>query len=855
MPLPPYNRFPFPGKLGGVLKIAGAAAIVGYEAWKKWKERKAKKEAEMAAKEQQPEESSASSAKRGPIHPWMITTTPPIFTPDYVDECLRRAQKKTTSIFDEPYPFGHMESDSRENISLKSVSISGEVEGLLFSSTIRQEYKNDTDKALEIIYTFPLGWGTSLLGLQATIGEKRLTGEVVKTSEAEEKYEKAVKDGDSAIMVQQSAQGLYTANLGNIKAGETVVVEIHCARLLRFEQGQVRLCIPTVIGERYGDPHCAGSLAPHESAKVDAGAHYPFTLELTIKGDMAKSAVSCPSHPANIKTLEDGLCVSLEAGAALDRDFILLLRDISGTSHALCVPDGDMCMVAGSFAPELPQKIASPLGLKILVDCSGSMSGSSIAEAQKGLGKVLSLLRPEDQIAYSRFGSEVEHLTRCLLPCTPENIEKLSKAIDATSADMGGTEMEAALRSTFQDIAGDAKNEVPPLVLLITDGDVWEVENIIATAKASGHRIFAIGVGYAPAESLLRDMAIQTGGACEFVSPQENMAEAIVRMFHRMRGAIAQNIRIDWGQESVWQSSLPHYIYDGETVHAFALLKGQSSSAPAMSWEVDGETRSAVCERLETSESQDLLRLGRMRQMEESESDEEKLNLALKYQLVSELTSLILVYERPEDDKLDGLPSIQQVPQMPAYGHESSLIFKNCVSIDCQYWMSAGVPARDNMSGRIHGGSSRVTSCDEIDCLLGGMPSLVGDSELYLTQVSMDELGNGVFSTKKELLEYILLFWHRHYLSVASMKEFMDRLFTSEKGEAIREFFALVDDDSRLESVQNMAVFLQWAFGKLNPGKTLDRHSMRIITATMKNADTTWAEMMPEIFDEWFATH
>lgn len=816
MPYPPYPRIPLPTKIGGLLKIAGAAAIVGYGAWKKWKERKAKKEAEMAAKEQQPEESGVSSARQGPIHP------SPIFTPPYVDASRRAPHRKGSSIFDEPYPFGHMESDSRESISLKSVSIFGEVEGLLFSSTIRQEYKNDTDKALEIIYTFPLGWGTSLLGLQATIGEKRLTGEVVKTSEAEEKYEKAVEDGDSAIMVQQSAQGLYTANLGNIKAGETVVVEIHCARLLRFEQGQVRLCIPTVIGERYGDPHCAGGLAPHESAKVDAGAHYPFTLELTIKGDMAKSAVSCPSHPANIKTLEGGLCVSLEAGAALDRDFILLLRDISGTSHALCVPDGDMCMVAASFAPEMPQKIVSPLGLKILVDCSGSMSGSSIAEAQKGLGKVLSLLRPEDQIAYSRFGSEVEHLTRSLLPCTPENIEKLSKAIDATSADMGGTEMEAALRSTFQDIAGDAKNEVPPLVLLITDGDVWEVENIIATARASGHRIFAIGVGYAPAESLLRDMAVQTGGACEFVSPQENMAEAIVRMFHRMRGAIAQNIRIDWGQEPVWQSSLPHYIYDGETVHAFALLKGQSSSAYAMSWEVDGETRSAVCERLETSESQDLLRLGRMRQMEESESDEEKLNLALKYQLVSELTSLILVYERPEDDKLDGLPSIQQVPQMRAYGH---------------------------------GCSSRVTFCDEIDCLLGGMPSLVGDSQLYLTRVSMDELGNGIFSTKKELLEYILLFWHRHYLSVASMKEFMDRLFTSEKGEAIREFFALVDDDSSLESVQNMAVFLQWAFAKLNPGRTLDRHSMRIITATMKNADTTWAEMMPEIFDEWFATH
>ncbi len=745
------------------------------------------------------------------------------------------ASRKTpqpSSIFDEPYPFGSMKSDSKENISLKSVSISGDVEGLLFSSTIRQEYKNDTEKALEIIYTFPVGWGTSLLGLQATIGEKRLTGEVVKNSDAEEKYEKAVADGDSAIMVQQSSQGLYTANLGNIKAGESVVVEIHCARLLRFEQGQVRLCIPTVIGERYGDPHGPGGLASHESARVDARARYPFALELTIKGDMAKSAVSCPSHPVNIRMLEDGLHVSLEAGATLDRDFILLMRDLTGTSHALCVQDEDAYMAAASFAPQIPQKIVSPLGVKILVDCSGSMSGSSIAEAQKGLNKVISLLAPEDQVAYSRFGSEVEHLTRSFLPCNPENIQRLTAAIAATDANMGGTEMERALSSTFQDIAGAPKNEVPPVVLLITDGDVWDVKNIIATAKASGHRIFAIGVGYAPAESLLRDMAEQTGGACEFVSPQENMAEVIVRMFHRMRGSIARNIRIEWGQETVWQSSLPKYLYDGETVHAFALLKGQSSSAPVLNWEIDGNAQSAVCERFEVTDSKDLLRLGRMRQMEESTSDEEKLALALKYQLVSELTSLILVYERSEGDKIEGLPSIQQVPQMPAYGH-------GCWSRKLSI-MSLFVGASSLVA-------MGVCTHSEYSKNLGT------DTSLDFRRMSLDESGCGIFSTKKELLEYVLLVWRGHVLEVSSMEEFMNKLFNSENGGAVKEFFEFVEDTSTLDSGQNMAVFLQWAFAKLNPGQTFDRHSMRIIAAAMKNGDESMVEKLPEMFDEWYA--
>ena len=648
-PIPPgwpYPRFPLPGKLGKLGKLAGGAALI-YAMWKLIQERKAQKAREASLKGQQPARGPAGSREDGP-----------------------GAAPHAAPVIDEPYPFGSMESAGGDRISLKSVAISGRVEGLLFSSTIRQEYVNDTDKALEIIYTFPLGWGTALLGLEATIGEARLIGEVVKKADAEQKYEAAVAEGDAAIMVQQSAPGLYTANLGNIKAGEKVVMEIHCARLLRFEQCQVRLCIPTVIGERYGDPHCAGGLAPHESARVYARARYPFALELELVGDMAQGDVNSPSHRIDIRPRENGLAVTLEPDAALDRDFILLMRGLEARSHALAVPDGDAFMVAASFAPELPQQGHAPIGLKVLVDCSGSMEGSSIAEARHGLNTLLSLLGPDDRVAYSRFGTKVEHLTRRLMPSNADTLRELGRAIAATEADMGGTEMEAALRSACEDIAADSGEEVPPLVLLITDGDVWEVESIVAAARKSGHRLFVIGVGCAPAESLLRNMAEQTGGACEFVSPGEDVAGAIVRMFHRMRAALARNIRIDWGQETLWQSDMPKCLYDGETVHAFALLRGAPEAGPILSWEQDGTTKKAACDRVEIArDAADLLRLGRRCQMEESASDEEKLALALKYQLVSELTSLILVHEREEADKKRGLPAIQQVPQMPAWGH------------------------------------------------------------------------------------------------------------------------------------------------------------------------------------------
>lgn len=58
-------------------------------------------------------------------------------------------------------------------------------------------------------------------------------------------------------------------------------------------------------------------------------------------------------------------------------------------------------------------------------------------------------------------------------------------------------------------------------ILLITAGEVWDVAKVVEAARRSGHRVFAIGVGSAPAEAVLTQLAESTGGACEFATPGE----------------------------------------------------------------------------------------------------------------------------------------------------------------------------------------------------------------------------------------------------------------------------------------------------------------------------------------------
>lgn len=568
---------------------------------------------------------------------------------------------------------------------LQSVQIEGRLDGLLLSIKTRQHYKNTTSNTIEAVYTFPLPWGATMLGLNAEIDGHCLKGVVLEKKQATKRYEQAIDDGDTPVMVERSAQGLYTANLGNLKSGEEAVIEIEYAQLLRFELGQIRITVPTTVAPRYGDAQNTGGLAAHESVSASVLAQYPFTVSITLTGDVAMATFLCPSHTVAMSLLDDGIEISLQQGGFLDRDFVLLLNGLQGQSFASVATDSgsdsEGFAVMASFCPELSAHTQEPLCMKVLVDCSGSMAGDSIQAARKALHEVMQELTEQDWISYSRFGSNVKHELSGLQPCHSTTIKQIAKLIDATEADLGGTEMNAALISTFElgvnpshkaSYAKSEKQNNNMDVLLITDGDIWQIDAVVQFAAQSGHRIFAIGVGSAPAESLLREIAEKSGGACELASPNQYVAEVIVRMFRRMRSTRCTELCVDWGQKALWQSALPKALYGGDTLHLCARLATMPESAPKLTWVANKKPMHASAKHLQSQSSDLLPRLVASQQIAHltslKESTSQALKLALKYQLVTDQTNLILVHVREEDKKAEGLPELSRVNHMLAAG-------------------------------------------------------------------------------------------------------------------------------------------------------------------------------------------
>lgn len=609
-----------------------------------------------------------------------------------------------------------------EEVAMKSVHVHGKLDGLLLRMKVRQTYTNESEDTLETVYTFPLAWGATLLNLAVELNGKRLNGAVIEKKQAVKQYEEAIDNGDSPIMVERSGRGLYTANLGNLLPGETAVIEIEYAQLLSFEADRIRLTIPTTIAPRYGNQHEQGGLQPHQTAAANGLVEYGFFMTLDVHGTAAKGLISSPSHPIKTTKSFDGVNVQLGKQAYLDRDFVLLIEDLVGESFCIAGPDSEgssSTAIITSFCPRLPAAKPSALRLKVLLDCSGSMAGDSMRQARIGLRHLFKQLNEDDSFAYTRFGSSIDRVTPKMSPAYNERIQNLLSTLERTEADLGGTELGKAMTDVFNMNALDRKNPDAPQsadVLLITDGDVWDIENILASARISGHRVYTIGVGSAPAESLLRELAKDSGGACEFVTPQEDMRGAVDRMLHRMRSAQEVRFAIKWNatedkhKEHEWASTLPPHLISGETVHLFARLPAKTDKPPVLICKtlIKNEEHEA-CSAKPTSITWDtegivarLCAAAQIAELTESKADTKLArSLAIQYQLVTQHTNLFLLHERAEENKADGLPKLQQVAQMQAAGWAGNGTAFNRKG--SEILMCMALPMHDSISSNSYG--------------------------------------------------------------------------------------------------------------------------------------------------------
>lgn len=565
-------------------------------------------------------------------------------------------------------------------VVLEEVAIDDAVDDLTTVVDVRQRYRNPGTGHIEAVYTFPLPVEAVLLKFTVEIGDRKLAGTVVAKAEAERRYEDAITDGDAAVLLEQPQPGLYTASVGNLAPGETATVRVRYGLLLRWNGELVRLAVPTNIAPRYGDPS-TGGLHPHQQPEYGFDAERSFRMRVSVSGVLQGARWACPSHVITVTPDGERTVIEIARPTAMDRDCVLEARaTVANARWAQLDRDDGEWVALASFRPEIPDlgESGAHRCVKIVVDCSGSMSGDSIEQVRVAGERILDSLRPGDLFDIVAFGSRHRALFGRATPANRTNVARAREFVLDLDADLGGTEIASALRAAY---GIESERGTPCDLLLITDGEVWDTDSTVAEARASGHRIFSVGVGSAVAEPFVRALAGATGGACELVTPRENMAARIHRHFQRILAPPAKRARV------IWPASVRHVVpdplpppYPGDTLHLFGSFAERPDGPVVLELELaDGRT---VSNRLEIGAPppriagvegtsgirSDLARIGAARRLLAIGDKAAATDLAVRYQLVSEWTDCLVVHVRADADKASELPSLVKVPQVLAAG-------------------------------------------------------------------------------------------------------------------------------------------------------------------------------------------
>lgn len=548
--------------------------------------------------------------------------------------------------------------DSR-NILLRGADVRVDIRDYLARTRMEYHFVNCEDVNIEAVYTFALPIDGVLTDLGIVIGQRELKGIAVEKREAQERYEDAISDGDSPIMLERLDSGLYSLNVGNIMPGEKAVVSVEFLEILSPKADEVRYELPTNLAPLYGDPAARG-LAPHQIPGHSLLADNRFSLHIGIEGCFATADILTPAHKTVMKRDAGRVEISLSAETtAMDRDFIMAFTAQNmPRSFAVCAPDKGGHVVLAGFTPKFSAP-APARSIKIVVDCSGSMGGESILQARQALLRALDRLRPEDHFNIILFGSFCTALFNRQEPADPTHLEAAITLTRSMDANMGGTEMEQALEKTLHSASPAG---MPEDILLITDGQVWDMGAVAGKLAKKRHRVFCIEVGSAVERGVLSALSSKTDGDAIFVSVQEDMGKKVFEHFKRMTLIPAQNPAFDFGGEkplAVCPEKLPA-VFDGDMVLGCAWF---ATPPKAVSFRFDTADGS-MSQQTEVKESQALANaLPRFAAAMKLESlpEREATALAVKYNLMSSFTNFLAVLERAESEKPAGLPQLRSV--------------------------------------------------------------------------------------------------------------------------------------------------------------------------------------------------
>jgi Ca-activated chloride channel family protein len=483
---------------------------------------------------------------------------------------------------------------------LEHTDVRGEIGGYLARTVVAQTFGNPFREPIEAVYAFPLPASAAVNDFVMEVGGRTIVGIVRPREEAERIYEEARAQGRTASLLSQERPNLFTEQVANIAAGESVTVKITFFERLIPEKGRYEWVFPMVVGPRYvpGTPRPAaaegragaGGTSPPTTVVRDADRITPpvlrdgersghdIALEVTLDAGLPLRNLTSVAHRVSVRepSASKRVVKLSEADGIPNRDFVLRW-EVDGEETRFGVvshraDDGGYLtlMVQPPTAPSDAQAV--PREITFIIDVSGSMSGIPLDLSKALVRRVLDSLRPDDAFNVHYFASGSGQLWPTPREKTAENVRAARQYLDGLGSG-GGTEMFEGLRRS---LGAQHDPRRVQMYVFLTDGFVGDEERILRLVESDRGeaRFFAFGIGSSVNRYLIDGIGAVGGGASRMLLPRDPDAveTAAAGLFALIDSPVLVDVAIDWNGlpvSDVYPSKLPD-LFAGGTLDVVA---------------------------------------------------------------------------------------------------------------------------------------------------------------------------------------------------------------------------------------------------------------------------------------------
>ena len=538
--------------------------------------------------------------------------------------------------------------------------INSKVNELYATSIVTQKFSNPTDKPLELKIYIIKNDKLLFSSFNCKIGENiEVKSKVIKKEKAEIKYTDSISSGNAAIFVSQDPEdeNRIIINMGNIPPKTDIIFISEFLHLIQISQKyefELFRNLPIFKGNDniYQNSELKGKIninTKNEIIKIEKNILMKDLIIIEEKYNNKNNYEIL----YKIDKLPEFSWYNNEYIPSSKYYFELNINEPIIYNQESSINENNY-IIQYRYKKEKKEKeedICNPALFIFLLDQSGSMSGNRIEIASKALELFIQSLPAGSYYQIIGFGSDYKVYDDNPKEYNMTNIKNSLDMIKKLGADLGGTNIAGPLKYIYDSDKIYEKINLPRSIILLTDGEAWDKEKGLNLIEQNSTKFIlnTIGIGNDFDEDLIKNAAVLGKGNYNFCKDIYNLNNVIASEINNATSSYVTNIQIKTNIDDkniIGKNILPNILRDNSIINLYYILDKNIDKININIKYDDKEINKTIennyeiiPEKLEKGE--DLCKLIIYNYIKNNNiSEDEKLKLALKYQIFMNNTSL-----------------------------------------------------------------------------------------------------------------------------------------------------------------------------------------------------------------------